>query len=141
MDSDHVHSYFIDQLINELIRDLQKEKGYSADFAEKTVYNGGLKIYATIDPDVQEVMEDVYENEANFPRVSGEEKPQSAMVVLDPQTGGIVGTVGGIGEKSGDRIWNYASMSYRQPGSTIKPLSVYAPAKMCIRDRASGAAG
>ncbi len=126
--SDHVQSYFIDQLINDLIRDLQNEKGYSADFAEKTVYNGGLKIYATIDPEVQEVMEDVYENKANFPRVSGEETPQSAMVVLDPKTGAVVGTVGGIGEKSGDRILNRASMSYRQPGSTIKPLSVYAPA-------------
>lgn len=127
-DSDHVQSYFIDQLINDLIRDLQTEKGYSADFAEKMVYNGGLKIYATIDPTVQEVMEEVYEDESNFPRVSGDVTPQSAMVVLDPQTGGIVGTVGGIGEKSGDRILNRASMSYRQPGSTIKPLSVYAPA-------------
>ncbi len=126
--SDHVQSYFIDQLINDLIRDLQKEKGYSADFAEKTVYNGGLKIYATIDPEVQKVMEEVYENKANFPKVSGEVTPQSAMVVLDPSTGGVVGTVGGIGKKSGDRILNRASMSYRQPGSTIKPLSVYAPA-------------
>lgn len=34
-DSDHVQSYFIDQLINDLIRDLQTEKGYSADFAER----------------------------------------------------------------------------------------------------------
>lgn len=126
--SEHVQSYFIDQLINDLIQDLQQKKGYSADFAEKTVYNGGLKIYATIDPEVQKTMEQVYENSANFPSVSGEVKPQSAMVVLNPHTGGIAGTVGGIGKKSGDRILNRASMSYRQPGSTTKPLSVYAPA-------------
>ncbi len=123
-----VQSYFIDQLINEIIADLQKEKGYSADFAEKTIYNGGLKIYATIDPAIQNAMEEVYENKANFPSVYGKTTPQSAMVVVDVQTGAVKGSVGGIGEKSGDRIFNRASQSYRQPGSTIKPLAVYAPA-------------
>lgn len=126
--SGYVQSYFVDQIINELIADLQKEKGYSAEFAEKTIYNSGLKIYATIDPSVQKAMENVYENASNFPIVSGQTKPQSAMVVLDPHTGGIKGIVGGIGKKSGDRILNRASQTYRQPGSTIKPLAVYAPA-------------
>lgn len=121
-------SYFVDQLINDVLRDLQREKGYSLSFAEKLLYNGGLKIYATIDPEVQEVMEEVFQNKSNFPRVSGEETPQAAMVVLDPHTGAVKGTVGGIGEKSGDRVYNRASMSLRQPGSTIKPIAVYAPA-------------
>lgn len=124
----HVQSYFIDQLINDLIADFQKKKGYSAEFAEKTIYNSGLKIYATIDPTVQKAMENVYENTANFPGMSGKTTPQSSMVVLDPRTGGIKGIVGGIGKKSGDRILNRASQTYRQPGSTIKPLAVYAPA-------------
>ncbi len=124
----YVQSYFVDQLINEIISDLQKEKGYSADFAEKAVYNSGFKIYATIDPAVQDAMEEVFENPANFPSVSGSVTPQSSMVVLDPYTGGIKGIVGGIGKKSGDRILNRASQTYRQPGSTIKPIAVYAPA-------------
>lgn len=124
----YVQSYFVDQLINELISDLQKEKGYSADFAEKAVYNSGFKIYATVDPDIQEAMENVYENKGNFPSVSGSVTPQSSMVVLDSHTGGIKGIVGGIGKKSGDRILNRASQTYRQPGSTIKPIAVYAPA-------------
>lgn len=123
-----VQSYFIDQLINEVIADLKEEKGYSTEFAEKTIYNGGLKIYATIDPAVQKAMETVYENTANFPSVYGSVKPQSAMVILDPHTGAVKGSVGGIGQKSGDRILNRASQSFRQPGSTIKPLAVYAPA-------------
>ncbi|OQB12027.1 MAG: Penicillin-binding protein 1F [Firmicutes bacterium ADurb.Bin193] len=121
-------SYFVDQLINDILKDLEKQKGYSSAFAEKLLYNGGLKIYATIDPAVQKAMEDVFENSANFPKVSGNPKPQAAMVVLDPYTGAIKGTVGGIGEKSADRVLNRASMSLRQPGSSIKPLSVYAPA-------------
>lgn len=124
----HVQSYFIDQLINELIADLQKQKGYSAEFAEKAVYNSGLKIYATIDPYIQNTMENVFENSANFPSVSGQTTPQSSMVVLDPYTGGIKGIVGGIGKKNADRILNRASQTYRQPGSTIKPIAVYAPA-------------
>lgn len=121
-------SYFVDQLINDIIRDLKREKGYSESFAEKLLYNGGLKIYATVDPKVQDAMEEVFENPANFPKVSGDPKPQAAMVVLDPYTGAIKGTVGGIGEKSADRVLNRASMSLRQPGSAIKPIGVYAPA-------------
>ena len=128
LNNSYVQSYFVDHLINELIADLQKEKGYSADFAEKAVYNSGFKIYATIDPAVQEAIEFVYEDPANFPTVSGSVTPQSSMVVLDPYTGGIKGIVGGIGKKSGDRILNRASQTYRQPGSTIKPIAVYAPA-------------
>ena len=123
-----VHSYFVDMIINDVIRDLQKEKGYSQAYAEKLVYNGGLKIYATIDPFVQNAIEDVYNNPENFPSVSGSPTPQSAMVIIDAHTGEIKGTVGGLGEKTGYRLLNRSTQSSRQPGSTIKPVGVYAPA-------------
>jgi len=123
-----VHSYFVDMIINDVIHDLQVEKGYSAAYAEKLVYNGGLKIYATIDPSIQREMETVYNDPENFPSVSGSPTPQSAMVIIDVHTGAIKGTVGGIGEKTGYRLLNRSTQSIRQPGSTIKPLGVYAPA-------------
>jgi len=52
---------------------------------------------------------------------------QAAMVVTDASTGEIKAVAGGMGNKTGSRTYNRAS-ALRQPGSTIKPLSVYAPA-------------
>lgn len=121
-----ITSYFVDQVVNDVINDLVEQKGYSSDFATQQVYNGGLKIYATLDPEIQNIMEDVFTNTSNFPRTG--KGGQSAMVIIDPYTGKVRGLVGGLGEKTDIRGWNRATQSKRQPGSSIKPLSVYAPA-------------
>ena len=42
--------------------------------------------------------------------------------------GNVKGIVGGIGEKTKNRAFNCATDAKRQPGSTMKPLAVYAPA-------------
>ena len=122
-----VQSYFLDNLFEQLLDDL-KDKGYSEQFATNLIYNGGLKIYSTVDPDVQSAMEDYYEKSSNFPTLSGSKQPQSAMVIMDPQTGEVKGVIGGRGEKDGNRVLNRATQTMRQPGSSIKPLSVYSPA-------------
>lgn len=121
-----VTSYFVDQVVNDVINDLVEQKGYSTDFATQQVYNGGLKIYSTIDPEIQGIMEDVFEDTSNFPSTG--RGAQSAMAVIDPYTGKVRGIIGGLGEKTDIRGWNRATQSVRQPGSSIKPLSVYAPA-------------
>lgn len=122
----NVYSYFVDTLLNEVITDLQEEKGYSEDMAEQLVYSGGLSIFSTADPEIQDKMEDFYENESNFPKLK--KQAQSAMIVLDPYTGEIKGVIGGLGKKTTSRGLNRATQSRRQPGSSIKPLSVYGPA-------------
>ena len=116
------NSYFVDQVIRDVLRDLEA-KGYSKSLANKILYTGGVKIYTTYNPEVQTAMEDYYTKTGNFPNSN----IQSAMVVTDVQTGAVVGMVGGIGEKPGSLTLNRAT-SPRQPGSTIKPLAVYAPA-------------
>ncbi len=121
-------SYFVDAVIEEVLRDLQEEKGYAKQVALRMIYSGGLKIYTTADPHVQKTLEDVYINEKSFPKTSGDVKPESAAVVMDPETGYIVGLVGGRGEKTASRTLNRATDTLRQPGSTIKPIAVYAPA-------------
>lgn len=121
-----IYSYFVDNVINEVIYDLQTEKGYSDTYAKQIVYNGGLKIYTTMDYDIQKDMEAVYENTANFPKTKT--PIQSAMVIMDPYNGEIKGMVGGVGEKTESRGLNRATQTIRQPGSSIKPLSVYSPA-------------
>lgn len=123
-----IQSYFVDAVIEEVLADLQKEKGYAPNYAAKLLYNGGLKIYTTLDPDIQTIMEEEYANDQNFGTPSGEAQMESAMVIMDPYTGEIRGLVGGRGNKESNRTLNRATQTTRQPGSTIKPLAVYAPA-------------
>lgn len=121
-------SYYVDQIIDQVLSDLQTEKKYSKNWAKQVLYSGGLKIYAAVDMDVQTAIEEVFVNEENYPEVKTEAKPEASMVVMDPYTGRVLGLVGGRGEKTLNRGLNRATQTYRQPGSSIKPISVYAPA-------------
>jgi len=121
-----IYSYFVDQVINDVIEDLQEQKGYSQTFASQQIFSGGLRIYTTMDPAIQSAMESIYADTSNFPQSS--RGTQSAMTVIDPYTGEIKGIVGGVGIKKESRGLNRATQSSRQPGSSIKPISVYAPA-------------
>ena len=49
------------------------------------------------------------------------------MVVIDHTTGYVLGTVGGLGDKSEARGLNRATQSKRQTGSSMKPIAVVAP--------------
>ena len=123
------YSYFTDMVITDVVNDLQEQMGYSETYARTMATSGGLSIYATVDMNVQETMEDVYEDDDNFPDISeGEQRPESAMIVLDPTNGYILGVVGGRGEKTDSLVLNRATQTKRSPGSSIKPLSTYAPA-------------
>jgi penicillin-binding protein 1A len=122
------YSYFIEQVLNDVLEDLQKEKAISRALATKMLYCGGLKIYATINTSVQDAMETIYLDDANFPNENLDNKPNSAMVIIDQYSGEVRGIIGGQGKKTASRTLNRATQSIRQPGSIIKPLSVYAPA-------------
>lgn len=123
-------SYFVDQVISDVLSDLQTEKGYSKELSVKLLYSGGLNIYTTVDMDIQNKMDEVFISDENFPDIMGKDGslPEAAMVIIDPYTGEVKAMVGGRGEKEGKRVWNRATQSTRSPGSSIKPLSVYAPA-------------
>lgn len=129
LESSSSNDYFVDALVDQLAEDLQEEKGVTKIMAQKMIYSNGLKIYSTIDPEIQSIMETVYNDESYFKLRNGEYDPdlQSAMVVIDYSQGNVVGLVGGAGEKTVLRGLNRATQTYRAPGSTIKPLAVYAP--------------
>ena len=55
-------------------------------------------------------------------------QPQSSMVIIDQHTGYVKALVGGRGEKTASLTLNRATDTYRQPGSTFKPIAVYGPA-------------
>lgn len=123
------YSYFTDMVINDVVDDLVTQKGMSRTLASNLVTSGGLKIYTTVDMNIQKIMESVYQDDSNFPNVTKNgAKLESAMVVMDPATGDVVGVVGGRGQKTASLVLNRATDSKRQPGSSIKPLSVYGPA-------------
>ena len=58
-------------------------------------------------------------------RISFAPQPQSSMVIIDQHTGYVKALVGGRGEKTASLTLNRATDTYRQPGSTFKPLAVY----------------
>lgn len=125
-----VWSYYVDYVIDSAISDFQTKYGYSSSEAFRKVYYGGLRIYAAVDQSVQSELEDVYYNRVTFPKEEDTEANpaiQSAMAVTDLE-GRVVGIVGRLGEKKGNRVLNIASSSPRQTGSSIKPLSCYCPA-------------
>ncbi len=193
-----VYSYFVDEVISQVKRDLMEQKGYTEVQANNAIYSSGLKIYSTEDASIQKIMEEEFSNSSNFPgnvliglewaltldkangtrenysremmqqyfrqenpdfnlvfnseyeaqhyidlykeavindgdnivgeRTSFVPQPQAAMTVIDQKTGYVKGIVGGRGDKKASLTLNRATDSYRQPGSTFKPLSTYGPA-------------
>lgn len=125
---DTIYNWYDEQLITDVMNDLMEQYGYSSLVASDMVYSGGLRIYACVDQNVQSIVESVYSDRSNLDLTSNSgQEIQSAIVIVDPE-GNIVGLAGALGDKTTNRGWNYASRSRRQPGSSIKPLSVYAPA-------------
>ena len=126
-----INDYFIDTLIEQVIADLMEEYNCSEDIASSMLYNGGYKIYSTVNPKIQKSMEKVYENVDRYFYLKGKnlqgEKvhAQSGMTIMD-YSGHIVGIVGGAGEKTVNRGLNRAYSIPQQPGSTMKPIGVYA---------------
>jgi penicillin-binding protein 1A len=118
----------------------------------RELYEGGLRIYTTLDLDMQEAAEralhnqldaiesgsygpvfgsTTYQKYAEEARSSGDERGpysqylQGALVAMDVRTGAVLALVGG--RDFADSKFNRATQSIRQPGSTFKPF-VYAAA-------------
>jgi len=126
--SSQYNSYFVDQVIRDVVSDMVEQLGCSEETAKAKIYHSGYNIYTTIDPDVQKITESVYENRDNLDVTSKSgQQLQSGITIVDVTNGDVVAMVGGVGEKKGDLVWNYAT-GFRQCGSAIKPITVYAPA-------------
>ena len=144
-------SYATDAVFESVIEALMQKYELTRPLAINKLYTSGLKIYSTIDLEIQTIMENFFSDEANYEGMEGlkyeKEKvwmekeildkdgnvvangyyiyPQVAMEVLDPRTGNVLGIIGGRGMKTGKLGLNRATDSVRQPGSSIKPLTVY----------------
>ena len=65
--SNTVNSYFVDELTEQMVEDLQEICGYDSQQAYRMLYSGGLKIYTTMDPQIQSIADEVFSNEDNYP--------------------------------------------------------------------------
>ena len=128
VDKNHYYSYFVDTVWRDVVDALVERYGYSELAAEQKLLTGGYKIYATIDPEVQAIVDKVYENLDNVPKTVSVQQLQSAIVVTDNKTGDIVAMAGGVGDKGGSLTLNRATQSKQPAGSSFKPVAVYAPA-------------
>lgn len=128
-DSSDIYSWYEEQVITDVTNDLAAHLGVDTGVAHNMVLSGNLSIYTCVDPKLQSIVEDIYENTDNFPWPSTNgQQLQSAITILDNETGDVVAMVGQVGEKTGNRWRNNATAAARQPGSSFKPLAVYAPA-------------
>ena len=123
--ADGVYSYHTDALINQVTSDIKDKYNISSDFATNYINMAGLEIVSTQNEKIQNQIETEMEK-SKYSKKSkqGGDPSQAAMVIIDHETGYILGCVGGLGEKDKARSLNRATQSIRQTGSAIKPLSV-----------------
>ncbi|MFC4766952.1 PBP1A family penicillin-binding protein [Effusibacillus consociatus] len=108
----------------------------SLDDARQALFKGGFKVYTTIDRQMQDAVDEVLSNDKNFYgspiSYTGKDGKkvtdaiqQAGAALIENKTGAVLAMGGGRDYKRDQN--NHATLP-RQPGSTMKPLSVYAPA-------------
>lgn len=127
-------SYHTSAAIDQIAKELAKEKDVSYDTARDMIFNGGYKIYTTQVSSVQKIIEEEYKKTKYIKKATTakgkkeNQHSQSAMVIIDYKTGKVVGTVGALGSDTPVLgYYNRATQSSRQPGSSIKPLAAIGP--------------
>lgn len=122
-----VHSWYTDAAQQEAVRLLRDKFGCSARIAEKALLTGGYTIVTALDPDIQAIVEDYYENAEWEKHDNSPIQPNSSCVIIDHSNGNVVALVGSRGRKTINLGLNYATQTRRPSGSSIKPISVYGP--------------
>ncbi|MFO1443802.1 PBP1A family penicillin-binding protein [Bacillus sp. Bva_UNVM-123] len=113
------YPYYVDAVLDEAIN--------KYGLTQEEIFTRGYRIYTEMDQNLQAGLERVYNQNSLFPKGRNGVLVQSGAVLLDPQSGGVRGLIGGRGEHV-FRGFNRATHIKAQPGSTLKPLAVYTPA-------------
>ncbi|WP_338453242.1 PBP1A family penicillin-binding protein [Niallia oryzisoli] len=113
------YPYYVDAVLDEAIS--------KYGLTQEEIMTRGYRIYTEMDQNIQSVLEKVYSHDSVFPAGKGGTLVQSGSVLLNPESGGVLGLVGGRGDYV-FRGFNRVTHMKAQPGSTLKPLAVYTPA-------------
>lgn len=62
-----IYSYYVDELTEQVMKDLQEQLGYTSTQAYYALYSGGLKIYAAQDAEIQKICDEEFANTDNYP--------------------------------------------------------------------------
>lgn len=120
-------SSFYTDVVQKEVKKILIESGYSEEEATNKLFNGGLKIYIPMDLKVQRQLEETVANPryyyGTFRDKNGIIQPQVSSVIIDQNSHEVKALVGGR-DVSGGQLLNRAIVP-RQPGSSIKPISVY----------------
>lgn len=98
------------------------------------LYTGGYKVYTTLDKELYNKLQAILDENLSFNSSINEEtgiyELQGAITCIDNETGKVLALVGGRSQENDGFTYslNRAFQSYRQPGSTFKPIAVYTPA-------------
>ena len=123
------YSWYVEAVIDDAIKALMEARGINEKAARQLVFSSGLSIYTPYDPDVQDAVDTIFNDRSNLDQVSRKtgQRLMASISVVDNSSGYVV-ALGNTMEKTVDRGLNPAVHTVRQPGSSIKPLSVYSPA-------------
>lgn len=144
------YAYFVEYCVDDVIthwlaQDRMANNAQNRQAYENKLRTGGYRIYTTLDPNVQETVQNELTNWDEYPKLADMSQnvitetisdsitietiePQAAAVVIDQYTGEIRAIVGGRTEPLIRKGLNRATQSYVEVGSAIKPLSIYGPA-------------
>jgi len=124
------YEWFSLPVINQVKADLKAKLNYSDEEIQRAVYNGGLKIYTTMNKKMQDDTQAVLDSGLSTNKdAKGILYPQAAAVIMDYHTGAVKVIVGGRGEQPALSFNRAASDNFLRPaGSSIKPLTVYSAA-------------
>lgn len=109
------------------LEEYEEEYEYWYNICRQKLYTGGYKIYTSIDLKAQKKLQEVMDEELAPYDLEDKTMLQGSAVCIDNETGLVVAAVGGRTEPCVGYGFNRAYQSYRQPGSSIKPLNVYTP--------------
>ena len=128
------YEWFARPVVEELTKDLKEVYGYTDEEIKLHLRNDGLKIYTTMDKDLQNHSQEIVNNATNYINLAewtdenGVIQPQISSVIIDFKTGHVKSIIGGRGEQAANSYNRAASMSFlRSIGSTTKPLTAYTP--------------
>lgn len=146
-DVDVMYKYpaLVEYAINDVVKDMLTLEGLentaeNRQYMENKLRSGGYSIYTTIDPDITDIMQKTISKWEDYPQVLDKnkkpiknedgsfEKPQVASVLIDPSTGYILSMIGNRDEVTVRKAFNRATANTMPIASTIKPVSIYAPA-------------
>lgn len=127
------YEWFTVPVITQVKKDLKSKYKYTDEQLNSLLMYGALKIYTTMDKNLQKQTEDTITNNTIFQNSTTDEngilQPEASAVVMDYHSGDVKALVGGRGTQPARSFNRAASENYlKAPGSSIKPLTVYSPA-------------